>query len=102
MKKTDPAAAAADESLRTPEQWRAHAFPNGGRDNKRLHPSLWQHSAAAALHGWDAHVHHVGAPMQLSGEDYFAALVSASEPDAKGNYRPHPGALSPHARAGKG
>lgn len=82
---------------KTPDQWKAVAFPRSGKKG-RAHASLWQHNAAAALHGWDKHAHHEGAPMQLTGDDYFYALVAASEPTGKaGDYVPHPAALSPHA-----
>lgn len=40
----------------------------------------WQHSAAAALHGWANHEHHEAKPMQLSREDYNAALLAATKP----------------------
>ncbi len=110
MSKADKAAAAAAETApsvpaavtQAPEEWAAQAFPPVGAKRDRNHPSLWQHAAAAALHGWAEHAHHAGAPMRLSAEDYFAALVAASEPDTQGNYRPHPGALSRHAPARKG
>lgn len=87
----------AAPATKTPEQWKAVAFPASGK-KARPHVSLWQHNAAAALHGWAKHQHHAGAPMQLTGEDYFAALVAASEPTGKaGDYVPHPAALSPYA-----
>jgi hypothetical protein len=40
----------------------------------------WQHSAASALHGWDLHAHHEGKPIQISLDDYKAALLAASNP----------------------
>lgn len=107
MKTSKEAAADAAETatsvLRAPNEWADRAFPPGaGRIRKGAHPDRWQHAAAAALHGWDAHAHHAGEPLQLSAEDYYRALVAASAPDGAGNYRPHAGALSRHAPAGKG
>jgi len=84
------------------------------------------HNGAAALHGWAEHAHHEGKPIQLSGDDYKAALKAASAPitralDKDGkptgepvdsleaanagiptitDYEPHKPALSPHK--GKG
>lgn len=84
-----------------------------------------QHMAAEALHGWKEHEHHTGAPMQLSADDYKAALhaayypvtrvigkdgkpgdkIDSHEAAAKGiptvtEYEPHPAALSPHNNKG--
>jgi hypothetical protein len=84
------------------------------------------HNGAAALHGWREHEHHEGKPIQLSADDYKAALKAASAPvtralDKDGkptgdpidsleaaqkgiptitDYEPHAAALSPHK--GKG
>jgi hypothetical protein len=63
----------------------------------RLGGDLWKHAAAAALHGWAEHAHHEGAPMELSAEDYAAALKAIEAPNAKGEYVPHAPALSKHA-----
>jgi hypothetical protein len=84
----------------------------------------WQHAAAAQLHGWGLHEHHAGQAIELSLDDYKAALLAAAEPvtrlvNADGSpgepltpdavaklngrkptashYEPHKGALSPHA-----
>ena len=85
-----------------------------------------QHASAAALHGWAEHAHHAGKEIELSEEDYAAALAAAFAPvtravgkdgkptgepidsheaAAKGlptitDYEPHKPALSPHK--GKG
>lgn len=40
----------------------------------------WQHAAAEALHGWKQHAHHEAKPIQLTRQDYEAALVAASQP----------------------
>ncbi len=39
-----------------------------------------QHLAAAELHGWAEHAHHEAKPIQLSKEDYEAALHAAYHP----------------------
>ncbi len=85
-----------------------------------------QHASAAALHGWAEHAHHEGKELELSEDDYAAALAAAFTPKtralgedgkptgepidsheaaAKGiptitDYEPHTPALSPHK--GKG
>jgi hypothetical protein len=51
-----------------------------------------EHAGAAMLHGWREHAHHAGAPMQLTLEDYKAALKAINTSPAK----PHPAALSKH------
>ncbi len=56
----------------------------------------WQHNAAAALHGWDAHAHHAGEPIRMTAKAYRNALRAASSPDERGEYLPHDAALSPH------
>lgn len=96
----------------------------GGKPQKILVHS-WQHTAAAQLHGWGAHEHHAGAPIQLTRDDYEKALEAASEPvtrlldkdgkptgdpltkeavaamngrqPVRSDYEPHRAALSPHA-----
>jgi hypothetical protein len=79
-------------TLRTPDEWRAAAFPDR---NKRgmPHDRAWQHGAASALHRWPQHAHHAGAAIKLSGEDYYLALCAASTPDKRGDYTPHAAAL---------
>lgn len=52
------------------------------------------HNAADALHGWNSHAHHAAAELELTEDDYRAALAAAM-PD-KGNPRAHRPALSPH------
>lgn len=49
----------------------------------------WRHNSADALHGWSHHEYHAGAPLQLTREDYEAALEAASKPRADGHYVPH-------------
>lgn len=95
-----PAEEAASQALPTVDELADLAFP---ADKKGRRPSnYWQHGAASALHGWNDHAHHAGAPMAMSAQAYYAALVAASAPDGRGNYVPHAAALSkhnPHARA---
>lgn len=84
-----------------------------------------QHMAAEALHGWKEHAHHTGKPIELSADDYKAALHAAYHPvtrvvDKDGkrgvkidsleaankgtptttDYEPHPAALSIHNNKG--
>lgn len=89
---------------KSPEHWMRVGFPatrKGGTDAEPrmiAHADLWQHAAAAALHGWADHAHHEGKAILLTAEEYFHALVAATEPDAKrGDYVPHAPALSPHS-----
>lgn len=58
--------------------------------------ATWQHSAAAALHGWS--LHDASCPLRLAEQDYLAALRAAEEPDALGRYTPHGPALSPYRK----
>ncbi|MEM9693009.1 MAG: hypothetical protein AAGA56_10720 [Myxococcota bacterium] len=53
----------------------------------------WEHRAAATLHGWDLHAHHAGRPLELSLDDYEAAISAASAARP-----PHAAAVSPHRR----
>lgn len=89
---------------KTPDEWARVGFPStrkGGSDAApRMieHPDRWQHAAAAALHGWADHEHHEGKQILLTAEEYFQALVAASEPTGKrGDYVPHEPALSKHS-----
>jgi hypothetical protein len=77
---------------RSVSEWRSLLFAPSPKG--RLHPDLWRHGAAEALHRWTLHAHHTGAEMQLTRDDYEAALAAASEPDEAGNYEPHDAALA--------
>jgi hypothetical protein len=96
----------------------------GGRPQKTVSYN-WQHAAAAQLHGWGAHEHHAGEPIQLTRADYEKAIEAAVEPvtrlvgadgkttgdpltpaavaqlngtkPVRSSYEPHAPALSPHA-----
>ena len=59
----------------------------------RPHPELWKHAAAAALHCWGQHAHHMAKEIQLSDADYAAAIKAALKPNKKGVYVPHEAAL---------
>lgn len=73
----------------SPDQWARSIFPS----EQRPHPDLWKHAVAAAMHGWAAHAHHAGAPIQLTEADYRGAIDAATgAPGAK----PHAQALSQH------
>ena len=43
-----------------------------------VHASTPEHKAAAALHGWKAHLEFTGEPMRLTHEDYEAAIAAAN------------------------
>lgn len=60
-------------------------------------PAAWKHAAASALHGWAEHAYHEGKPMELSVEDYDAALKAIEAPGPSGDYEPHKPAMSKHA-----
>jgi hypothetical protein len=130
----EPSTKAVSADLATPEE---HAKAFGGVkpvqraarvNNEPASFELYHqfHNGAEALHGWREHAHHTGAPIQLSADDYKAALKAASTPvtrvlDKEGkptgepvdsldmankgiptitDYEPHQAALSPHK--GKG
>jgi hypothetical protein len=56
----------------------------------------WQFAAAETVHGWREHAHHTGAPMQLTEQDYDAAIAAVCNP--KGNPIAHTPALSQYAQ----
>ncbi len=95
--KTKPSGPAGLPQLRTPMEWCVRL----GHFNVERLPSMkqekrakWYHNSAAAIHGWNLH-DAGGDPMQLTQEDYEAALevVQGAPP-----YMPHGGALSPYKR----
>lgn len=101
--KEEPAAEAGPEK-RAPEQW-AKRLGKVGKNpgveiNKKARPAplSWDHAAADQIHGWSLHGQHTTEPLLLERADYEAALEKAKAPDAKGEYQPHPGALSPFKR----
>lgn len=88
--KGEAAPRAAAEQL-TPEQWahRKGLFVEAKPPNESHF--AWQHTAAATLHGWNAHTHHAGEPIRLSEPDYDAAIKAV---DAPGNPKAHKPAMS--------
>ena len=102
-----PAVSSSAEK-RTPEEWagvcgqrRPKTFEEtvttvNGKPFDVVGPYLWEHEAAAVLHGWALHAHHAGEPIKLTRADYEAALKAAGVTNDKGEYVPHPAALSPH------
>ena len=106
-----PPVASASVEKRAPEAWagecgqrRKKSFEQtvttvNGQPFDFVGDFLWEHEAAAVLHGWTKHAHHAGEPMQLSRQDYESALKAAGVTNAKGEYMPHPAALSPHKGA---
>lgn len=99
-----------DDGKHTPEEW---AGPCGQRRPKTFEETvtmvngkpfdfvgqfLWQHEAASVLHGWKLHEHHSEdqKPIRLTRAAYEAALKAAGATNEKGEYTPHPAALSSH------
>lgn len=109
--RVSPPAATVSAEKRAPEAWagecgqrRKKSFEEtvtmvNGRPFDVVGDFLWEHEAAAVLHGWTLHQHHAGEPFKLSRADYEAALKAAGVTDSKGEYHPHPAALSPHKGA---
>lgn len=109
----EPSTKAIEAKTATPEE---HAKAMGGvRTVQRAatlqgQPESFElyhhlHAAAAALHGWPEHAHHEGAQIQLSEDDYKAALQAASKPvtravDKDGKTTGEP--LDSHEAAAKG
>jgi hypothetical protein len=87
MTKTE-ASAGPEKSSKAPVAAHAARLPNA---------DAWKHAAAAALHGWGEHAHHEGKSMELSADDYAAALKAVEGPGPSGDYEPHKAALSKHA-----
>jgi len=58
-----------------------------------------EHSAASALHGWHYEESVTGVPLQLTEDDYVAALNAAVTPNKLGKYTPHGPAVSPQLAA---
>ena len=79
--------------------------PTGGAEKRRPRDWRaecgvleWAHVAARTVHGWVEHRYHAGKPMQVTRDDYLAAVKAAN--DNKGAVEPHGPALSEHK--GKG
>jgi hypothetical protein len=75
---------------RTPTEWakqdglvRESKYPG---ERVQFH---WKHAAAATLHGWNAHTYQTGAEIQLTHDQYLAAL------EAIDSLQPIQEALSP-------
>jgi hypothetical protein len=78
---------------KSPRQWFQELAPTEEDKPSRLQ-RLTSHQAAAAVHGWQIHSHHAGAPIQLTRADYEQAIVGATSGLGRaGIHRP---ALSPH------
>ena len=85
------------EAGTAPAAEKSSKAPVGAHAAKLEDAVAWKHAAASALHGWKEHAHHENRPMELSAEDYAAALKAVEAPNAQGEYVPHPAALSKHA-----
>ena len=82
-------------TLKSPSGWletmRASiASPRGGVADYE-----WQYAAAETAHGWKAHAHHAGKELNITKEDFDAALKAALG-NSKGVIEPHKPALSKH------
>jgi hypothetical protein len=66
-------------ATRTPTEWAADIFPPSPRG--RTHPELWKHGAAVALNRWVEQAHQQGAPVQLTRDEYQAAIDGACAPE---------------------
>jgi hypothetical protein len=87
-----PATAPAATEKRSPREW-ALALGHGPKPKRpqlvdegtvQMLSSLLgsaKHEAAKALHGWDDHEHNEGAPIELTSEDYLAALAASHPVD---------------------
>lgn len=94
----------AGPALDEPKNW-AKKLGKVGKDpkvsiNKKPRPAAfsWDHAAADQIHGWSLHDQHSATPLTITRAAYEAALVKAGNPDERGNYAPHPEALSPFKR----
>ncbi len=99
-KKSKPKASATKATgKRSTDAWPLHLGlftlgPKLGKLKRTKHP-IWQHAAAAALHGWEQHKHDAAAPLELSETDYRAALKAI---EGQPPLQPHKAALSKHCK----
>ena len=72
------------DETRTPSDW-CHALRryNKGRSPGNKQIPHWQHTAADAMHGWAIHAHEANEPMQLTEDDYKAALAATEKTPLK-------------------
>jgi hypothetical protein len=75
---------------RTPTQWAKETLAPDGKPNFipcrhgwQRDKFSWQHQAAAVRHGWADHKLATSAELELSREDYLAALDAVSQPKAR-------------------
>jgi hypothetical protein len=96
---SDDTKQAAD--TQSPDDWAKVLFPSTGKEPRVVqHTDLWKHGAAEALHRWKLYEHDNAAPMQLTKQQYEAALESASKPTEQGEYTPFPEALYDTSKEG--
>jgi hypothetical protein len=75
---------------KTPTEWAKETVAPDGKPNfipcrhrwQRAHFG-WQHQAAAVRHGWKDHELATSAEIELTREDYLAALDAVSQPKAR-------------------
>lgn len=95
---------------KSPKDWAAELGHGPGKPGKNVWTGVsavkgmsrqmgsMAYEVAAVLHGWREHEHHEGGPIQLTREEFEAALAAALP--AQGDPEPHPPALSEHRGGG--
>jgi len=83
----EEAVAQSDHTLRSVSEWRDRKFPRTATG--RMHRDAWKHGATEALHGWRKYAHDAAAELQLSEQDYDAAIDAACKQGPSGHYEPH-------------
>lgn len=76
---------------KTPTEWAKETVAPGGKEPNfvpcrhgwQRDKFSWQHQAAAVRHGWADHKLATSSEVQLSREDYLAALGAVSQPKAQ-------------------
>lgn len=75
---------------KTPTEWAKETVAPDGKPNHipcrhrwQRDRFSWQHAAAAVRHGWNDHKMATSSEVQLSREDYLAALEAVSQPNAR-------------------
>jgi hypothetical protein len=95
-KKKKKPAKVESTATKTPELWcyELKRFSFGRRPERKMMPH-WQHSAAAALHGWAHHAHEANEPIQITKSAYLAALEAVE----RSPLTPHADAVSPYLKS---
>jgi hypothetical protein len=87
--------------MKTPTDWaKETAAPDGKpnfvpcRHKWQRDRFSWQHAAAAVRHGWNDHRMATSSEIELTREDYLAALKAVADPKAKRGPQMHVPAVS--------